>query len=90
MVAYGPRIFRGRGTPMMGGPMGPIPGPMGPPFGKYFVFLFPSKTNIRMNRIVQAFVVAVDFEVEAVDVAVAVVDSSEELVKTIVVIQMMM
>jgi len=30
----GPRIFRGRGGgPMMGGPMGPIPGPMGPPFG---------------------------------------------------------
>jgi Y-box-binding protein 1 len=29
----GPRIFRGRGGPMMGGPMGPMPGPMGPPFG---------------------------------------------------------
>jgi cold shock CspA family protein len=29
----GPRIFRGRGGPMMGGPMGPVPGPMGPPFG---------------------------------------------------------
>jgi hypothetical protein len=43
-----------------------------------------------MNRIVQAFVVAVDIEVEVVDVAVVVVDTSEELVKTIVVIQMMM
>jgi len=29
----GPRIFRGRGGPMIGGPMGPFPGPMGPPFG---------------------------------------------------------
>jgi cold shock CspA family protein len=29
----GPRIFRGRGGPMMGGPMGPFPGPMGPPLG---------------------------------------------------------
>jgi len=32
-ASRGPRIFRGRGGPMMGGPMGPIPGPMGPPFG---------------------------------------------------------
>lgn len=31
--SQGPRIFRGRGVPMFGGPMGPIPGPMGPPFG---------------------------------------------------------
>jgi len=29
----GPRIFRGRGGPMIGGPMGPMSGPMGPPFG---------------------------------------------------------
>lgn len=29
----GPRIFRGRGGPMVGGPMGPVPGPMGPPLG---------------------------------------------------------
>jgi len=29
----GPRIFRGRGGPMMGGPMGPMPGQMGPPMG---------------------------------------------------------
>ena len=35
--SHGPRIFRSRGAPMMGGPMGPFPGPMGPPFGKYFV-----------------------------------------------------
>jgi len=31
----GPRIFRGRGGPMMGGPMGPMSGPMGPPFGGF-------------------------------------------------------
>lgn len=30
----GPRIFRGRGGPMIGGPMVPFPGPMGPPFGE--------------------------------------------------------
>ena len=35
----GPRIFRGRGGgPMMGGPMGPIPGPMGPPMGEWLLF----------------------------------------------------
>lgn len=27
----GQRFFRGRGGPMIGGPMGPMPGPMGPP-----------------------------------------------------------
>jgi len=30
-----PRVFRGRGGPMMGGPMGPMPGPMGPPMGSF-------------------------------------------------------
>jgi len=34
----GPRVFRGRGGPMLGGPMGPMPGPMGPPLGgMYFI-----------------------------------------------------
>ena len=31
----GPRVFRGRGGPMLGGPMGPMSGPMGPPMGSY-------------------------------------------------------
>jgi Y-box-binding protein 1 len=31
----GPRVFRGRGGPMMGGPMGPMSGPMGPPMGGF-------------------------------------------------------
>jgi Y-box-binding protein 1 len=31
----GPRVFRGRGGPMMGGPMGPMGGPMGPPMGGF-------------------------------------------------------
>lgn len=31
----GPRVFRGRGGPMIGGPMGPMPGPMGPPMGGF-------------------------------------------------------
>jgi cold shock CspA family protein len=31
-----PRVFRGRGGPMLGGPMGPMPGgPMGPPMGGF-------------------------------------------------------
>jgi len=30
----GPRVFRGRGGPMIGGPMGPMSGPMGPPMGE--------------------------------------------------------
>ena len=34
----GPRIFRGRGIPMMGGPMGPMPGQMGPPLGGKIVY----------------------------------------------------
>jgi len=29
----GPRVFRGRGGPMMSGPMGSMSGPMGPPMG---------------------------------------------------------
>lgn len=33
ILGRGPRIFRGRGGPMLGGPMGPMPGPMGPPMG---------------------------------------------------------
>jgi len=31
----GPRVFRGRGGPMMGGPMGPMGPPMGPPMGEW-------------------------------------------------------
>lgn len=31
----GPRVFRGRGGPVLGGPMGPMPGPMGPPMGGF-------------------------------------------------------
>jgi len=31
----GPRVFRGRGGPMLGGPMGPMSGPMGPPMGGF-------------------------------------------------------
>jgi cold shock CspA family protein len=31
----GPRVFRGRGGPMIGGPMGPMSGPMGPPMGGF-------------------------------------------------------
>jgi len=31
----GPRVFRGRGGPMLGGPMGPMSGPMGPPMGSF-------------------------------------------------------
>lgn len=31
----GPRVFRGRGGPMIGGPMGPMGGPMGPPMGGF-------------------------------------------------------
>ena len=38
----GPRIFRGRGGPMLGGPMGPVPGPMGPSFGTQFYSPLPS------------------------------------------------
>lgn len=33
LLGRGPRVFRGRGGPMIGGPMGPVPGPMGPPMG---------------------------------------------------------
>lgn len=36
----GPRVFRGRGGPMMGGPMGPMPGPMGPPMGGTLIFVY--------------------------------------------------
>lgn len=32
-LGRGPRVFRGRGGPMLGGPMGPMSGPMGPPMG---------------------------------------------------------
>ena len=38
ILGRGPRIFRGRGGPMLGGPMGPVPGPMGPSFGTQFYF----------------------------------------------------
>jgi len=31
----GPCVFRGRGGPMTGGPMGPMSGPMGPPIGGF-------------------------------------------------------
>lgn len=34
----GPRVFRGRGGPVLGGPMGPMSGPMGPPMGGKLLF----------------------------------------------------
>ncbi len=63
--------------------MGPIPGPMGPPFGKK-----KKRPNLKeiTNHVIQASVVVAKVVVEAA--VVVVVDSSEELAKEIVVIQM--
>ena len=46
----GPRIFRGRGGPLVGGPMGPLPGQIGQPFGMYFRAIVSSRFDINRWR----------------------------------------